>query len=73
MSKSMTDIFISLPIISFFLWGIYDIWGFLKYGQDFIPYTISVRIAEINKVSNGSLGALTCLVVGILLCHLFFK
>lgn len=71
--KKITDFFIALPLIGFVLWGLFDVWGLCKWGQSFIPYTISARIHEINNSSGGGIGALICLLMGLLLSHLFIR
>ena len=73
MKIKWVDVMILLPIISLLSWAIWDIVGFAIWGREFLPSTISVRVRELQEISDGALCCIMCLIIGMILAHLFIK
>lgn len=71
--RSISLILIGCLPLLIILYGIFDAVGFFLYGEKFLEFTISRQVHSLNAASGGGIGALACLVLGILICHLFIR
>ena len=71
--KSIGQILIGLMPLLIIAYGVFDCLGFFYYGEKFTELTISRQVHQINSASSGGIGALACLIFGILICHLFIR
>lgn len=71
--RSISHLLIGCLPLLIILYGVFDAIGFFLYGEKFIEFTISRQVHSLNSASQGGLGALACLVLGIFICHLFIR
>ena len=71
--KTISHLLIGCLPLLIILYGIFDAIGFFLYGDRFTEFTVSKQIHLINSQSGGGIGALSCLILGILICHFFIR